>query len=272
MSQSLPSAVVVGVLQGIFEWLPISSEGNVAIVLTALGSSPAVAVSYALFLHLGTAVSATVYYREDVRSALSELAAWRQGPFAPTTRLVSFVGVATAAASAVGLVALLGLGALVSEVTGGGFVAVVGGLLIVTGLVQRFATDRTLGARRSPDLRDAILVGAVQGLAILPGVSRSGVTTSALLFRGHDGPTAFRLSFLLSVPASLIGGAVGVVDHGGLPGVAPASAVVALGTAALVGYASIDLLMRVVRRVPFWLVCVGLGSLAVLGGILVVVG
>ncbi|MFB6102278.1 MAG: undecaprenyl-diphosphate phosphatase [Haloplanus sp.] len=262
-------AVVVGLLQGVFEWLPISSEGNVAIALTALGAAPGAAVSYALFVHLGTAVSATAYYRDEVRTALASWSAVRPASaFDGETATLSFVVLATAAASAVGLVSLLVLDALVSSLTGGAFVAVIGVLLVLTGLLQRFAGEYALGVRSTPDAVDALLVGALQGLAILPGVSRSGVTTSALLLRGHDGPGSFRLSFLLSIPAALIGGSVGVVRAGGI-GVSPTAGLVALVVAAVVGYATIDVLMRVVRRVAVWLVCIGVGALAILGGLLV---
>ncbi|MFC6988171.1 undecaprenyl-diphosphate phosphatase [Haloplanus sp. GCM10025708] len=263
-------ALVVGLLQGVFEWLPISSEGNVSIVLTALGETPSAAVSYALFLHLGTAVSATVYYRDEIRDAAESAAQFDpRSAFDAETATLSFVLLATAASSAVGVVALLALDALVSELTGGGFVAAVGVLLVATGLLQRFAGSLSLGAREIPNAADALLVGGVQGLAILPGVSRSGTTTSVLLVRGYEPPAAFRLSFLLSIPAALVGGAVGLVESGGLPGVSATNGLLALVASAAVGYATIDLLMRVVRRVSFWLVCVGLGSLAVVGGVAV---
>ncbi|GAB6862193.1 undecaprenyl-diphosphate phosphatase [Haloplanus litoreus] len=262
-------AVVVGILQGVFEWLPISSEGNVAITLTALGERPGVAVSYALFLHLGTAVSATVYYREEVHTALSSWSAVRpDSAFDGETATLSFVAVATAASAAVGVVALLALDAVVSELAGGTFVALIGVLLVATGLLQRVADASTLATRSTPDALDALLVGALQGLAILPGVSRSGTTTSALLLRGHEGTAAFRLSFLLSIPAALLGGGVGLVRTGGI-GVSPTAGFVALVAAAIVGYATIDVLMRVVRRVAVWLLCVGLGGLAILGGLAV---
>ncbi len=77
------------------------------------------------------------------------------------------------------------LDAAVSELEGGLFLALVGGLLVITGLLQRFAAALSLGEREIPDGFDAVLVGVLQGLAILPGVSRSGTTVSTLLLRGH---------------------------------------------------------------------------------------
>ena len=269
MEISLLIAVLIGLLQGIFEWLPISSEGNIAIVLAALGTSPSIAVSYALFLHLGTAISATIYYRQEVKEVLGSASEWRQENwFNEDTATLSFIAVAMATSSVIGVIALLGLEAIVSELTGGAFVALIGLLLIGTGLLQRFAGRLSLGVRASPDMGDAIIVGAVQGLAILPGISRSGTTTSALLLRGHDGPSSFQLSFLLSIPAAIIGGAVGVVESGGITEIGVLGGIVALLVAGVVGYITIGALMRVVRRVAFWIICLIFGSLAFVGGML----
>ena len=108
-----------------------------------------------------------------------------------------------------------------------------------------------MGGRVAPTFVDSVLVGAVQGLAILPGLSRSGVTTSALLFRSYDPPAAFRLCFLLSVPASLGAAALTVAGAGGLPGISPVAAALALAVSAIVGYAAIEFILRVVARIPF---------------------
>ncbi|WP_121821398.1 undecaprenyl-diphosphate phosphatase [Halostella salina] len=261
-------ALIAGILQGIFEWLPISSEGNVAVFLTAVGSSPDAAVQFSLFLHVGTALSATVYYRDEFRDALAVAPEWRPATaFGDETADLSFVVVATLASVGSGLVAYLALDGLVGELTGGAFIVVVGLLLVATGAFQRFAGERALGARDLPDLVDAVLVGTLQGIAVLPGVSRSGTTAGALLLRGHDGPASFRLSFLLSVPAAFGAGALTVLDEGGIPSVAPGPALIAVVAAAIVGYLTIDALMRVVERIDFWAVCVGLGGLAMLGGV-----
>ncbi|WP_128476581.1 undecaprenyl-diphosphate phosphatase [Halorussus pelagicus] len=267
MNRAALVAVVAGALQGVFEWLPISSEGNITVFLTALGSSPEAAVQFSLFLHVGTALSATVYYRGELTDVLSTLPRWRPGEAfdGGETATLSFLAVATLASGVVGLAAYATLETVVSALTGGALVALIGVLLVATGVLQRVADGFEFGGRASPDLTDAVLVGALQGLAILPGVSRSGTTASALLFRGHDGPSSFRLSFLLSIPAALGAGILVLLDTG-IPSVAPVEAALALGTAAVVGYLTIGALMRVVKRVPFWGVCLGLGALAILGG------
>ncbi|QLG28640.1 undecaprenyl-diphosphate phosphatase [Halorarum halophilum] len=270
MDRSLVVALVVGVLQGVFEWLPISSEGNVALALSLLGRSPADAVAFALFLHLGTALSATVYYRAELREVLALLPAWRPGSaFEGDQATVTFLAVGTLVSGVVGIAAYSTLLTVVSELAGGLFVVLVGVLLVLTGLFQRRSSAVSLGGREDPDLLDALLVGVAQGVAILPGVSRSGTTAGALLLRGHDGPDAFRFSFLLSIPAAVGGGLLAYLDAG-LGDLSPTAAIVALGAAAAVGFLTIDALMRVVERVSFWAVCVGLGALAVLGGLLVV--
>jgi len=265
-------AAVVGLVQGVLEWLPVSSEGSVAILVTALtGATPAIATRLALFVHAGTALSALAYYRSEVALVLASAGGWRPGTaFSRSTADLSFLALATLATGVTGLPAFLLLDALVSELTGGAFIVLVGGLLVLTGLLQRFAAWLSLGGRETPDWLDALLVGGLQGLAILPGVSRSGTTVSALLLRGHEGEASLRLSFLLSIPAALAANVL-VVLSDGIPAVSPAAALIALAVSALVGYLTVDALVRLVRRVPFWAVCVGFGGLAVIGGGLLLV-
>lgn len=266
MDRALVVAIVVGALQGVFEWLPISSEGNITLYLVVVeGLDPTVAVQFSLFLHAGTGIAACVYYRDELRSLVADVPQWHpRRAFAPETAMLSFLVVGTASSVVVGLVIYRLLTDVVSELTGGAFVALLGCLLVGTGLVQRVG-DNWLKARHSPTLTDAVLVGALQGVAVLPGVSRSGVTAGTLLLRGYDGNDAFRLSFLLSIPAAFGAGFLVFLDVG-LPSVSPTAAVLALATSAVVGYATIGALLRLVRRVSFWAVAVGLGALAIVGG------
>jgi undecaprenyl-diphosphatase len=269
MDRSLLVALLVGVLQGVLEWLPVSSEGNLTVVLAALGTPTDAAVGFSLFVHLGTACSATVYYRSEVADLLGRVPAWRPDrAFEGEQATVTFLAVGTLVSGVVGVAAYATLDRVVDELTGGAVVVLVGVLLVATGLLQRLSADAAVG-RAAPGPLDAVLVGAAQGVAILPGVSRSGMTTGTLLLRGHEGSAAFRLSFLLSIPAAVGGAAIAYLDTG-LGEVTALGAALALLAAFLVGLATIDALLRVVERVSFWAVCVGLGALAVVGGLLVV--
>jgi len=263
-------AVLVGFLQGVFEWLPVSSEGVVAIATTAVaGASAADATRLALFLHAGTALSALAYYRGTVRELLVELPRWRpRTAFGPATADLSFLAIATLATGVTGIPLYLALSEAVSVLEGWAFVALIGGFLVLTGLLQRYAGSVALGDRSRPDTVDAVLVGGLQGFAILPGVSRSGTTVSALLLRGHEGETSLRLAFVLSIPAALGANVLVLVDDG-IPSVSAEAALLALAVSAAVGYLSIGALVRLVRRVRFWAVCVGFGALAVVGGLVV---
>jgi undecaprenyl-diphosphatase len=260
-------AVLAGLVQGLVEWLPVSSQGNLALVLTAVGTDPDVALQLALFLQVGTTLSAATYYREDLLTAARTAPGWRpDAAYNERNALVSYVVVACLATGVVGIPLYIVAVDLASELTGGVFVGLVGVLLVLTGVVQLTSESVSMGGRDQPTLADSVLVGAVQGVAILPGISRSGVTTSALLFRSYEPPAAFRLSFLLSIPASLGAAALTVAGAGGLPGISPTAALLALAVSAIVGYVAIDLIMRVVARIPFWQVCFGLGGVAILGG------
>ena len=259
--------ILAGIVQGIVEWLPVSSQGNLALFLTAIGTDPDVALQLALFLQVGTTVSAATYYREDIRRAIEAAPGWRpDSAYNEENALISYILVACTMTGLVGIPLYIFAVDLAGELSGSVFVGLIGVLLVLTGVVQLTSESMSMGDRRQPTLVDSVLVGAVQGIAILPGISRSGVTSSALLFRSYDPPEAFRLSFILSIPASLGAAALTVVGAGGLPGINPDAALAALLVSAVVGYLMIGTIMRVVDRVPFWVVCFGLGGLAILGG------
>ncbi|TKX44621.1 undecaprenyl-diphosphate phosphatase [Halorubrum sp. ARQ200] len=260
-------AILAGIVQGVVEWLPVSSQGNLSLVLTLVGTDPAVAVQLALFLQLGTTLSAATYYRDEIATILNTLPGWRpETAYDGDHAIATYIVVASLFTGVVGIPLYVLAVDLVSDLTGGVFIAVIGVLLVITGFLQRASDTVSMGGRETPSLVDSILVGSAQGFAILPGISRSGVTASTLLFRSYDPPTAFRLSFLLSIPASVGAAALTLASAGGLPGIAPVPAAVALGVSAVVGYLTIDALMRVVERVPFATVCFALGALAIVGG------
>lgn len=263
----LTVAILAGIVQGVVEWLPVSSQGNLALFLSLFDIDPATALQLALFLQLGTTLSAATYYRTEIRTAIDAIPGWRPATaYEGDNAIVSYIVIASLMTGVVGIPLYIFAVDFVSELTGGVFISLIGVLLIGTGGFQLASESVGLGEATYPTLGDSILVGAVQGVAILPGVSRSGVTTSTFLFRSYDPPAAFQLSFLLSIPASIGGATITVLDVGGLPGISLTAALTALGVSALVGFVTIDALLRIVERIPFWAVCFGLGGLAIVGG------
>ncbi|MFC7041703.1 undecaprenyl-diphosphate phosphatase [Halonotius sp. GCM10025705] len=260
-------AVLAGMVQGIVEWLPVSSQGNLSLFLTAIGTNPEVALQLALFLQLGTTISAVSYYRDELAAALRRIPSWQpEAAFEPENALVSYLLVASVATGLIGIPLYVFAVDIAGDLTGGIFISVIGVLLIITGLLQLRTESEPSGSKQEPTFLDACLVGAAQGIAILPGISRSGMTTSTLLFRSYEPTTAFTLAFLLSIPASIGAAVLTLLDAGGIPGISPPTAAIALVTSGIVGYGTIDILLRIVDRVPFWGICFGLGGVAIVGG------
>ena len=254
---TLAEAALLGLIQGLAEWLPVSSEGVLTAVQSfAFGDSMTDAVNFSLWLHLGTALSALAAFRADVRDALRDLV---RHPTSPS-RMTAYLALATLSSAPLGFLLLTGLFEF-SDRVGVAAMAAVGVLMLGTGaLLLKSASS---GTRTRDDVRwpDAILTGVAQGLAALPGLSRSGLTISALLWRGVDRREALTLSFLLSIPASLGAGLYAAVGEGYY---ASPEAAVALAVSALTGFATIRALMGVARRLNFgWFVLVmGAGIVA----------
>lgn len=259
--------LILGAVQGVAEWLPISSEGVLTLVqIHVFGQSFEVSLATALWLHLGTVLAAALYFRRDVTRIVRRLPSWiaRRGQLPDDDRrLMDFLAIASIVTGLVGLP--LFVISLQADVVMRAATALIGGLLILTGILQRVA--RQFGTRTARDvgLGDAVLTGLLQGLAVLPGISRSGFTVAGLLFRRFEETEALRLSFLMSIP--VIAGAQVLVEIGGLVEMDWTTAVVGTVTSMLVGWATIAGLIRVARSLPFWLFAVGLGAISLIAAL-----
>ncbi len=247
-------AVILGLLQGVLEWLPVSSQGNLVVLMASLmGMDPSEALSQSVYLHLGTGLAALVYFREEVWGILKR---GSEG----SRRMFNFLLVATALTGAVGLPLFI----LVRATTflGEALLALTGAALILTGMIQRGTPKAEAQGAEGPSAREGVSLGLVQGLSAIPGISRSGLTTSALLFKGYSGVEAFRVSFLMSIPA-VLAAAIGSMLLEGSPPVG-SEASIAVVAAFLSALASIEALIRFAQRVSLWKVCIALGALALL--------
>lgn len=208
-------AIVLGIVQGFSEFLPISSSGHLMLVPWALDwndlDDPSVKKAFDVALHLGTLVAVVAYFRRDIVTYVREGTAVllrRRVPASPDGRLAVLLLVTTIPAALVGALFEDWIDSSLGTPT------IIAVSLSVFGLVLWWA-DRRSGTRRPEQygLRDALIVGSAQALALNPGTSRSGITMSAAMFLGFDRDAAARLSFLMSLP--VIAGAV-VYKLGGL--------------------------------------------------------
>ncbi|MER3453174.1 MAG: hypothetical protein C4344_05935 [Acidimicrobiia bacterium] len=249
-------AIVLGIVQGATEFLPVSSSGHLVLVPWLLGwnelaRDPGLNKTFDVALHIGTFAGAAAYFRADlVRYARAGLRALGRRPAGPDARMAWLLAVSAVPAAVVG-----GLfGGAVEERLGQPWL--VGSMLVVFGLVL-FVADRLPGRRDAMTfgLRDAVVMGTAQALALQPGVSRSGVTISAARWLDFERDAAARLSFLMSLPVIAGAGlykAVEVVGGQGIPREVVPAFVWGTLVSALTGFVAVWGLLRLVRTGSFF--------------------
>lgn len=262
--------LVLGIFQGIVEWLPFSSEGVLLFVKAVFFNKTQVNmelfIRQALFLHLGTFFAALIYFWKDIKELAKGVKHYDKADF-ETKKTLDFLVIATIVSGIVGLAALKIMDFINTEflLTSKIVAFLVGGLLLFNGFMQLKASRS--GIRKIFHLKDtdSLFAGFMQGLASFPGLSRSGLTISALLFRRVDETTALRLSFLMSLPIILIGNIVLNLSDFQFVG----SMIWGFITAFVFGYITIHGLMKLARRIRFgWFVII-MATLIILSGIFV---
>ena len=254
---TLWEGIVLGIVQGLTELLPVSSSGHLVIAQSLMPNFHQPGVLFDVMLHLGTLSAVAFFFRRDILDLLRALLP-RGGNPGPVSlyehldeaavplkrRFIAYMIVATAITGAIGLTFQKQVHALFESVE------VTASMLLVTGLLL-FFSDRVKDAGRSDEqmnVTDSIVIGIVQGIAIIPGISRSGSTIAAGIFRRLDGAASARFSFLISIPA-ILGATILESRHMTevLPGEIP---VYAAGTAAaaVVGFLTLRFLFAVIRR------------------------
>ena len=268
---SILEAILLGAIEGVTEFLPISSTGHLTIAEKLLGFEidSADITAFTAIIQVGAIAAVVLFFRDELWAIAAALGRGIVHREARATRDFSF-GIAVIVGSVpIGIAGI----ALKDQIEGPlRSLWVVGAALIVWSIVM-WAADRSASQRRGEadfNLRDGLFMGVVQCLALVPGVSRSGATIAAGLYRGLDRVTVTRMSFFLSVPALVAAGVLQAVTESDeiASGVGWGPTLVAMAVSFVVAYASIAWLLRYVARHDFSLfivyrVLLGIGVLVI---------
>ena len=190
----LIEAIILGIVQGLTEFLPVSSSGHIEIAKVLLGSSQEQSLLMTIVLHAATALSTIFVFREDIKEIIRGLLqfTWNKEFQFSLKIIISMIP-----ATLIGLFFENEIELLFS-----GEILLVGCMLLVTGLLL-FLADKAKNTNQNVDFFHALIIGISQAIAILPGVSRSGATISTSVLLGIDREKAARFSFLMVVPLIL---------------------------------------------------------------------
>ncbi|GAA1373945.1 undecaprenyl-diphosphate phosphatase [Catellatospora chokoriensis] len=242
-------AIVLGIVEGITEFLPISSTGHLTITEKLMGlpiDDPAV-TAFTAVIQIGAIAAVLVYFFKDITRLAG---AWFKGLFSAEARQIfdyKFAWYVIAGSIPIGIVGFAAKDLITGPLRSMWFVA---GSLIVWSGVMAFAEYAATQVRGEKQLRltDTIVIGFAQCLALIPGVSRSGATITTGLLRDIDRVTATRLSFFLGVPALVAAGIYELPEALGSPTVTATSLIVGTVVSFLVAYASIAWLLKFVAH------------------------
>ncbi|MHA2399523.1 MAG: undecaprenyl-diphosphate phosphatase [Promethearchaeota archaeon] len=268
--------IILAILQGIFEWLPISSSGQVMIISTNLfGIPPEEAFSLSIWLHLGTTLAILLKFWRESINILKTL--WQKEPKREVDEIKkrnwiiwATLGTGITAIPLYFIFKILFID-LFNAIQGDFITLLVSGLLIITGVIliltkKTFGTKTLVEVPRKMIQKDSLISGLVQGTSILPGISRSGVTVSTILFEKYDQDSALKLSFLMSVPVTIASVIVDIIFGEG--SVFGTLNIITIGiiilVSFLIGYLTIDLLLRLARKINFGYFCILYGIIAFL--------
>ena len=245
-------AILIGLVQGLTEFLPVSSSAHLIFAQQALGVSD-VGLAFDVLLHAGTLVAVVVYFFNDIvnmiKGILLSLIDLKEGKFIseikkdPYKKLAWLTILATIP---VGIVGIL-FNDIVEEMFTG--LTIPAFLLLVTGCLLYFSERMNTGRIdvTKITIKEALFMGCGQALAVLPGLSRSGTTIAAGLFAGLDKEFAAKFSFILSIPA-ILGAAVFQLRHLGGANVEASACIAGFIVAVISGYIAISVLLKIVRE------------------------
>lgn len=233
-------AVLLGIIQGITEWLPISSSGHLAVAQSLLGLQ--VPVLFDILLHIATLLVVLIVFRKDIFDIFK--AAIRLDFRSENGKLFIYLLIASAITGVVGYLFRDIFVSLFSNLF------IIGSALFLTGFVLILCKDKK--GKKKLNYKNSILIGLAQALAIIPGVSRSGLTVATGILSGVDRKKVARFSFILFIPAII--GAL-ILEHGNFSMIEPVSGAIAFIVSFIVGFVSLKFLLKMIYQNKFWMFC-----------------
>ena len=226
-------AILLAFVQGITEWLPISSSGHLALIQQKLGfESP---VFFDVMLHLGTLIVILIVFREKIAKIVHS-----KGLATPEGKILKLIIVGNVPVA----IAYILFGEDIKAMFSNAFAVAIA--FLATGVVL-FLTFRARERRNELTYVDSVLIGVAQAFALVPGLSRSGLTIAIALLLGIERRKAAEFSFLLAIPA-VIGAAIEESLTRGFAGIDVLSVLVGVIITIIVGYVALKLLLRIVQR------------------------
>jgi undecaprenyl-diphosphatase len=255
MALTILQQLILGAIQGITEWIPISSSAALVLVMTNFFGITDIhdLITGALFFHLGTFFAALIYFRKEVARQFNTLFHYKSSN-PDDQKVLVFLVITTIISGIIGLLIIKALYSLQGiEITGKVITLAIGFMLLFTGVIQIKIKVKSLKKAKDLKTKDSFILGLAQGAAALPGISRSGITVSALLLKRFDDTTALKLSFLMSLPIILIGNIfLNLHDY-----ILTVNGLFGLLASFVFGLLTIHLLMKLSKRINFgWFVII----------------
>ncbi|MFW9971482.1 MAG: undecaprenyl-diphosphate phosphatase [Candidatus Odinarchaeota archaeon] len=268
--------IFIAILQGLFEWLPISSSGQTFLIsMNVFGIPPEEAYSLSIWLHLGTTLAVILKFRTDYFRILKSFLPNRYMVEESDIKKRNWLIYATLGTGIIALPLYFIFRILIS----GAFTAfhgdlitlIIASLLIITGIVL-LTTRKMYGKNTIEEVskeiipKDSFLSGLIQGFSILPGISRSGVTVSTILLEKYNQDSSLRLSFLMSAPVAIASIIVDIIfGEGSVFGTLSVFLIlITTLTSFIVGYLTIEALIRIAQKISFGYFCIFYGVIAYL--------
>ena len=244
-------SIILGMVQGIAEWLPISSEAMIVLVQSHFfhnGQSFSDMISFAIFLHTGTLLAAVVYYRSKIRGLMSDMTRYRHLNQEKKS-IIQFLCIATVVSGVLGIILLQVVTYTQSLFADQKTITLLVALfLMITAYTLYRAEMHKKQTSEKLTKKRAVITGIVQGFAAIPGISRSGGTVAAMGLLGISKEQALELSFLLSIPLVFF---ANIILNAPVFLAMTAYHAIALASAFVWGIITIELLLRIVKKVRF---------------------